>query len=599
MASSYRQHLQDPRAAPADPLHAGAARGLPRRHLRHDAGRQPRRDEAGHDEPASGTFLGLFNMFSGGALEQLSIFALGIMPYVSASIILQLLTVVVPDARAAAERGRAGPAEDQPVHALRHDRAVAGAGVRHRALPRGPQPHATGSTATVVAQPGPRASSCMTVITLTTGTAFIMWLGEQITERGIGNGISLIIFAGIVAALPGRGRADSSSSRRRGQLDGVRSLFIVAGIVVAVIAAIVFVERGAAADPGPVRQARGRPEDVRRPDDAPAAQGQRRRRHPADLRVVDPDVPGAAREHVAASPGCRSSPTMLQPGDWRYNVLYVALIIFFCYFYTAVTFNPVDVADNMKKHGGFIPGIRPGKTDGRVHRPRAHAHHVRRRALHLGGLRAARRSCSSSFNVPFSFGGTGAAHRRRRRARHRAADRGAPHHAQLRRLHRAQGPAHPRPRGAAARVTAWRVEREPDPARARRAPARERRRSGSRRASASRRSRPATCCARRVARARRSASRPRSFMDAGAARARRGRHRPRRGAARQARRARPASSSTAFRARSRRPRRSTACCRSSGAPRSRVVDVQVPEATLDRAARRAAVVPEVTARRTT
>ena len=139
-------------------------------------------------------------MFSGGALEQLSIFALGIMPYVSASIILQLMTVVVQAARGAAQGGRGRPAQDQPVHALRHDRAQHRPEHGHRALLRGP---ATARTqyGDVVREPG-WGFRLMTMITLTTGTAFIMWLGEQITERGIGNGISLIIFAGICADLP-------------------------------------------------------------------------------------------------------------------------------------------------------------------------------------------------------------------------------------------------------------------------------------------------------------------------------------------------------------------------------------------------------------
>ena len=151
---------------------------------------------------ASGTFLGLFNMFSGGALEQLSIFALGIMPYIRASIILQLLTVVVPTLEQLQKEGEIGPAEDQPVHPLRHDRdPVADPVVLHRAAGSRGTTAPTRSSAEVVTDPG-WGFRLLTMISLTTGTAFIMWLGEQITERGIGNGISLIIFAGIVTDMP-------------------------------------------------------------------------------------------------------------------------------------------------------------------------------------------------------------------------------------------------------------------------------------------------------------------------------------------------------------------------------------------------------------
>ena len=198
-------------------------------------GRGPRRDERlhggsrRHGRPGS-----LFNMFSGGALEQMSIFALGIMPYVSASIIMQLLRWWCP-ARAAAEGRRGGPAEDQPVHALRHDRPLDRPGHRHLALAGLARPqHDRGRTGGIDQSSSPTTAlwfTFMTVITLTAGTAFIMWLGEQITERGIGNGISLIIFAGIVARHAARGQARWSTVDAGRHRASARSLVLLAFMV--------------------------------------------------------------------------------------------------------------------------------------------------------------------------------------------------------------------------------------------------------------------------------------------------------------------------------------------------------------------------------
>ena len=213
---------------------------------------------------ASGTFLGMFNMFSGGALEQLSIFALGIMPYVSASIILQLLTVVVPHARASsAKKGEQGQQQDQPVHPLRHDRAVAGAGVLHRDASFEGLNRTYAQCGDVVANPG-LGFQLLTMLTLTTGTAFIMWLGEQITERGIGNGISLIIFAGIVAAMPDALVAPRRRSVERGRRRRPHDPVHARASSSASIAAIIFFERGQRRIPVQYAKRVGRPEDVRR-----------------------------------------------------------------------------------------------------------------------------------------------------------------------------------------------------------------------------------------------------------------------------------------------------------------------------------------------
>ena len=199
----------------------------------------------------------------------------------------------------------------------------------------------------------------MTVLTLTTGTCFIMWLGEQITERGIGNGMSLIIYAGIVVRLP-RAVLQTIEQMRTGQIGLIQILFLIVFMAL-VIAGDRLRRARPPARHRAVRQARRRPPDVRRLEHAHSAEGQHRRRHPGDLRLVDPGVPGDAspRRSPAASPtrcrsssasGCRSTTCSTWSG-----------IIFFAYFYTAIIFNPDDVAENMRKYGGFVPGIRPGK----------------------------------------------------------------------------------------------------------------------------------------------------------------------------------------------------------------------------------------------
>ena len=197
----------------------------------------------------------------------------------------------------------------------------------------------------------------MTVLTLTTGTAFIMWLGEQITERGVGNGMSLIIFAGIVVGFP---RAVSHTFQMRtGELSLLLLLLLVA-LMVAVVAAIIFVERGQRRIMSSTPSA-WRPPHVRRAKHPPAAPGEHRRRHPGDLRLLDHRVPATmASCPRQTTPGGDSSGSR-SGGTPLYNVLDVTFILFFCYFYTAIVFNPDDVAENMRKYGGFIPGIRPGK----------------------------------------------------------------------------------------------------------------------------------------------------------------------------------------------------------------------------------------------
>lgn len=347
---------------------------------------------------AQGTLLGLFDMFSGGALERLSVFALGIMPYISASIILQLLTVVIPHLERLSKEGEQG--RKKITQYTRYGTVLLSI-IQGFGISIGLESMSSPDGAPIVIYPGWQFR-LMTVITLTAGTAFIMWLGEQITERGIGNGISLIIFAGIVARLP----TAMANTFRLVQGDTL-SLFVLIPLIVVmlfVVYAIIFVE-----------------------------QGQRRIPVQYAKRVVGRRMYGGQSTHLPLKlntsgvipPIFASSiimfPTTLatfikiewmqnianamRPGNAVYELLYVIFIIFFCYFYTAVTFNPADVAENMKKHGGYIPGIRPGK------RTADYIERVLERITLFGALYVSAVCVLPSilmvyFDVPFYFGGT-------------------------------------------------------------------------------------------------------------------------------------------------------------------------------------------------
>ena len=277
---------------------------------------------------ASGSFLGLFNMFSGGALEQMSIFALGIMPYISASIILQLLTVVIPALDRLQKEGEQG--RKQINQYTRYGTIVISM-VQAFFIARYLESSSRTQFGSVVADPG-LGFELLTMLTLTTGTAFIMWLGEQITERGIGNGMSLIIFAGIVARFPDALVQLLQKSSGQGDMT-VFDLLFITGIVVAVIAAIIFFERGYRKIP--VQYAKrvvGR-----------KVYGGQSSHLPLKINVagVIPPIfassillfPAQLAGFVQSSWMQRAA-DVLNPGDWRYNTLYVGLIIFFCYFYT-------------------------------------------------------------------------------------------------------------------------------------------------------------------------------------------------------------------------------------------------------------------------
>lgn len=352
---------------------------------------------------ASGSFLGLFNMFSGGALEQLSIFALGIMPYISASIILQLLTVVIPALDQLQKEGESGR---RKINQYTRYGTVVLSLVQGFFIARWLE--GSGSQAgmaqfgSVVLEPGIRFD-LLAMLTLTTGTAFIMWLGEQITERGIGNGISLIIFAGIVARFPDAMVQLFQKSSGQGDLT-IFELFLIGAIVVLVIAVIIFFERGQRRIP--VQYAKrvvGR-----------KVYGGQSTHLPLKINVagVIPPIfassillfPAQLASFVQSSWMQRLA-DVLNPGDWRYNTLYVALIVFFCYFYTAVTFNPVDVADNMKKYGGFIPGIRPGRKTAE-YIDRVLTRLTFGGAIYISAVCVLPTIMQDRFKVSFYFGGT-------------------------------------------------------------------------------------------------------------------------------------------------------------------------------------------------
>ncbi|MGD9300009.1 MAG: preprotein translocase subunit SecY [Desulfobacterales bacterium] len=347
---------------------------------------------------AEATIFGIFNMFSGGAFEKLSVFALGIMPYISASIILQLLTVVIPHLEQLKKEGEQG--RKKITQYTRYGTVVLSI-IQGFGISVGLESMSAPDGSPVVLLPG-WAFRLMTVITLTAGTAFIMWLGEQITERGVGNGISLIIFAGIVCRLP----AASVNTVRllsTGEM-GIFAVLILVILMVAVVGFIIFVEQGQRRIP--VQYAKrvvGR-----------RMYGGQSTHLPLKINTsgVIPPIFASSIIMFPATIGSfvkvewiQTITAAMRPGNLVYELLFVGFIFFFCYFYTAVTFNPVDVADNMKKAGGYIPGIRPGK------RTADYIDKVLTR-LTLGGAIYVSAVCVlpsiliTRFNVPFYFGGT-------------------------------------------------------------------------------------------------------------------------------------------------------------------------------------------------
>ena len=341
-----------------------------------------------------GNIIGLVSAFTGGALERMTVFALGIMPYISASIIMQLLTVVFEPVERLSKEGEQG--RKTMTKWTRYGTVLlsivqgAGIAVGLQAM-QGP------SGAPVVSMPG-AGFIMLTVVTLTAGTAFIMWLGEQITERGIGNGISLIIFAGIVANMP----SAIVNSIRTSMSPAVMILMVV--IMLAVVWAIIFMERG---------QRRVPIHYAKRVVGARNTGGQSSHL-PLKINMsgVIPPIfassimmfPGTIAGFVNV-PWVQTFAQMMTPAHWLYNVFYIVMIVFFCYFYTAITFNPVDVADNIKRQGGYVPGVRPGKATseyldtvlGRL---------TFAGAIYISAVCVLPTLLISQFNVQFFFGGT-------------------------------------------------------------------------------------------------------------------------------------------------------------------------------------------------
>ena len=346
----------------------------------------------------SGTIMGFFDMFSGGALSRLTIFALGIMPYISASIILQLMTMVSPYLARLKKEGEQG--QKKITQYTRYGTIVLSM-VQSSGIAVGLEAMKSPSGNPIVPMPG-WDFRIMTVLTLTAGTAFLMWLGEQITERGIGNGISLIIFAGIVAGTPAA-IFQSMDLMGTGELSVLVMLFLLV-FMAAVIGAIVFTEGG-----------------------------QRRISIQYAKRVVGRKMYGGQSTHLplkvntsgvippifassiimfpatiaqfTTEPWMKNVSAMLTPGTIVYSLIFIGAIFFFCYFYTAVIFNPVDVADNMKKHGGFVPGIRPGaKTS-------EHIDEILSKITFYGAIYLSLVCILPDYlikyiNIPFYFGGT-------------------------------------------------------------------------------------------------------------------------------------------------------------------------------------------------
>ncbi|EMG38252.1 protein translocase subunit secY/sec61 alpha [Desulfocurvibacter africanus PCS] len=347
----------------------------------------------------SNTLFGLFDMFSGGGLSNLSILALGIMPYISASIILQLLTVVSPElSRLSKEEGAAG--RKKITQYTRYGTVLITV-VQGLAIAIGLENMTSPTGAPIVVTAG-WGFRLVTIVTMTAGTIFVMWIGEQITEKGIGNGISLIIFAGIVAGIP---RALINTGRLVGT--GEMSLFIllfIMAVMVCVLVFIVFMERGQRRIPiHYAKRMMGRKMFGGQTTHLP-------------LRIntagVIPPIFASSILMFPATLANFSDIEILQrisgwfnPTSVLYNVLFVGIIIFFCYFYTAIIFDPQNIAENIRKQGGFIPGIRPGaKTKEYIDKVLARI--TLWGSLYISAICVLPMLLIAQFNVPYYYGGT-------------------------------------------------------------------------------------------------------------------------------------------------------------------------------------------------
>lgn len=342
------------------------------------------------------TILSMFNMFSGGALERMSILALGIMPYISASIVMQLLTVVSPKLEALKKEGEAG--RRKTAQYTRY-------GTLFLAIIQSFAIAAGLASQGIAFEPGPSFYFVAT-ITLSSGTMFLMWLGEQITERGIGNGISMLIFAGIVAGLPGA-IGQSFESARQGDLN-ILALLGIGAFAVIVVGFVVFIERGQRRITiNYAKRQQGRKVFAAQSSHLPLK---------VNMAGVIPPIfasslllfPGSLGSWFGQSEGMawlQDVALVLGPGQPLYIILFAAAVVFFCYFYTAVTFNPKDVSENLKRSGAFIPGIRPGEQTAR-YIDGVSARLTFFGAMYITAVSLMPQAMVLAADVPFYFGGT-------------------------------------------------------------------------------------------------------------------------------------------------------------------------------------------------
>jgi preprotein translocase subunit SecY len=345
-----------------------------------------------------GNLFGLYDMFTGGALQQFSVFTLGIMPYITSSIIMQLLTVMVPALERIQKEGQTG--RNKIIQYTRY-LTICISIVQGTGMAIGMEQMRMG-TSSVVIHPG-LGFKILTVITLTAGSCFIMWLGEQISERGVGNGSSILITGGIMARLPASA-ANMIQLINLGEINLLQASLMLCGMFV-VIMAIVYVERG---------QRRIPIQYAKRVLGRRVYEGQTTHL-PLKLNTsgVVPPIFASSLLMFPATLSTFSKYAFLdwlssafQPGRWLYNVTYLGLIVFFAFFYTAVTFNPVDVAENLKKQGGYIPRIRPGNETAE-YIDRLLSRLTTGGALYLGAIAILPTILVRDFHMPFQFGGTG------------------------------------------------------------------------------------------------------------------------------------------------------------------------------------------------
>lgn len=350
----------------------------------------------------SGGLFGLFNTFTGGALERFSIFALGVMPYISASIIFQILQAGIPALEAMKKEG---PAGQKKINQYTRYATILLCLVQGYAMSNwmAGETAQDGSPLVVTPMFGFIPFQVVTIVTLTAGTCFLMWLGEQITERGIGNGISLIIFSGIVAGVPS-GAATLWKQVTSGEMSALIGVGILAAMV-AVIAFIIFME---------VAQRRIPIQHSQRGGVGPQAVQQSSSHLPLKLNfanVIPPIFASSLLMFPATMTQFFDSPWLMalqqsfMPSGALYNIIFIGLVVFFCFFYTEIVFNPKDVAENLKKQGGFIPGVRAGNNT---------ADYIKRvldrltvvGAIYLSAVCIMPTIMATTLKVPFYFGGT-------------------------------------------------------------------------------------------------------------------------------------------------------------------------------------------------